>query len=221
MTSKNIELALRILPMEIWNTMYMVLVSTLIAILIGLPIGVILVITDKGHIKENLIIQNILGGIINIGRSFPFIILMVAIIPFTRVIVGTSLGTTASIVPLSIAAAPFVARVVETSLKEVNKGVIEASIAMGSNTFEVIFKVLLPEALSSIVLGITLTVVNLVGYSAMAGTVGGGGLGKVAIQYGYQGYNHFIMSVTVIVLIVLVQVIQWIGNSIAKKLNKN
>ena len=217
----NIQLALEIIPIELWNTIYMVFVSTLIAIIIGLPLGIVLVITDKGNIKENRLVNSILGTIINIGRSFPFIILMVAIIPFTRMIVGTSLGTTATIVPLSIAAAPFVARVIESSLNEIDKGVIEAAEAMGSNLMEIIFKVMLPEAMPSIILGITLTVVNLVGYSAMAGTVGGGGLGKVAIQYGYQRYNNFIMITTVIVLIILVQLIQWTGNTLAKKINKS
>jgi len=217
----NIRLALNLLPIELWNTLYMVIVSTIFAVIVGLPMGIILVITEKGHIKEQPTINRILGTIVNVGRSFPFVILMVAIIPFTRWLVGTSLGTTASIVPLSIAAAPFVARVVESSLKEIQKGVIEAAVSMGSNTWQIITKVMLPEAMSSIVLGITLTFVNLIGYSAMAGTIGGGGLGKIAIQYGYQRYNTFIMVCTIIVLIILVQAVQAIGNYIARKINKN
>jgi len=144
----------------------------------------------------------------------------VALIPFTRLIIGTSLGTTATIVPLSIAAAPFVARVIESSLKEVDKGIVEAAVAMGSSTWEIITKVLIPEAMASIILGITLTVVNLIGYSAMAGTVGGGGLGSVAIQYGYYRYDVSLIIATVILLIILVQIIQWIGNNIAKAVNK-
>lgn len=218
---KDIKLALDLLPIELWNTLYMVIVSTLIAVIIGLPLGIILVITEEGHIKARPAINGILGTIVNIGRSFPFVILMVAIIPFTRIVVGTSLGTTAAIVPLSIAAAPFVARVVESSLKEIQKGVIEAAVSMGSTTWQIIVKVMLPEAMSSITLGITLTVVNLIGYSAMAGTIGGGGLGKIAIQYGYQRYNNFIMISTVIILIVVVQATQYLGNHIAKRINKN
>ena len=196
----------------------MVAISTLFAVLIGLPIGVILTITDKGHIKESAGLYKVLETIVNIGRSFPFAILMVALIPLTRWLVGTSLGTTASIVPLTIAAAPFVARLIETSLKEVDHHLLEAAVVMGSNTWQIINKVLLQEALPSIVSGITLTIVNLIGYSAMAGLVGGGGLGQVAIQYGYNRFNTFIMVVTVILLILLVQGVQWIGNAVAKSI---
>ena len=209
-----------LLLFETGNTLYMVFAATLVAIIIGMPIGVILVITDKEGIKENLRLNNVLGTIVNIGRSFPFAILIVALIPFTRFIVGTSLGTTATIVPLSIAAAPFVARVIESSLKEVDKGIVEAALSMGSSIWEIIIKVLIPEAMASIILGITLTVVNLIGYSAMAGMVGGGGLGNVAIQYGYHRYDFSLIIATVILLIILVQILQWIGNSIAKTVNK-
>jgi D-methionine transport system permease protein len=208
----NLDLAFQLLPLQLWNTIYMVAVSAFFAVLIGLPIGVILTITDKGHIKENATLYKILEMVVNIGRSFPFAILMVVLIPFTRWIVGTSLGTTASIVPLTVAAAPFVARLVETSLKEVDSHILEAAIVMGSNTWQIISKVLLQEALPSILSGITLTIVNLVGYSAMAGLVGGGGLGQVAIEYGYNRFNTFIMVVTVVLLILLVQGVQWIGN---------
>lgn len=218
--SENLDLALKLLPLQTWNTLYMVLVSAFFAVLIGLPLGVILTITDKGHIKENLLLHTFLEAVVNIGRSFPFAILMVALIPFTRFLVGTSLGTTASIVPLTIAAAPFVARLIESSLKEVDKHIVEASIVMGSTPWQIITKVLLPEALPSIIQGITLSIVSLIGYSAMAGLVGGGGLGQVAIQYGYNRFNPFIMIVTVVLLILLVQAVQWIGNSIARSILK-
>lgn len=220
MTSENFQLAIQLLPLQLWNTIYMVVASSFFAILIGLPLGVILTITDKGHIKENVYVYKILEAIVNIGRSFPFAILMVSLIPLTRWIVGTSLGTTAAIVPLTIAAAPFVAKLIETSLKEVDKHILEAVIVMGSNTWQIIAKVLLPEALPSIISAITLTIINIIGYSAMAGLVGGGGLGQIAIQYGYNRFNSFIMITTVILLILLVQTVQWLGNYIVKSINK-
>jgi len=216
----DMELALQLLPLQLWNTVYMVLVSAFFAVLLGLPIGVVLTITDKGQIKENRYLYKMLETIVNVGRSFPFAILMVALIPFTRWVVGTSLGTTASIIPLTVAAAPFVARLVEASLKEVDRHVLEAAIVMGSTSWQIITKVLLQEALPSMITGITLTVVNLIGYSAMAGLVGGGGLGQVAIQYGYNRFNTFIMVVTVILLIALVQIVQWIGNHLARSVIK-
>lgn len=208
----DLALALQLIPLQLWNTLYMVFTSAFFSILIGLPIGVILMITDKGQVRPCPYLYKFLEGIVNIGRSFPFAILMVALIPFTRWLIGTSLGTTAAIVPLTIAAAPFVARLIESSLKEIDRPIIEAAIVMGSNTWQIISKVLLPEALPSIISGITLTIVNLIGYSAMAGLVGGGGLGQVAIQYGYNRFNTFIMATTVILLILLVQMVQWIGN---------
>lgn len=211
MHSENAHLALQLLPLQLWNTIYMVFISTFFAVLIGLPLGIILTITSKGHIKEQRKIYKVLEAIVNIGRSFPFAILMVVLIPFTRWLLGTSLGTTASIVPLTIAAAPFLARLIETSLKEVDRQILEAVIVMGSNTWQIITKVLLAEALPSIISAITLTMINLIGYSAMAGLVGGGGLGQVAIQYGYNRFNTFIMITTVILLILLVQIIQWFG----------
>ena len=220
MIASDIDLIVRLLPIETWNTIYMVLMSTLAAIIMGLPLGIILVITERGGIKQNSVVNTCVGAIVNVGRSFPFLILMIAIIPFTRLIVGTTLGTNAAIVPLSIAAAPFVARVVETSLKEISHGVIEAALACGCSTWQVIYKVLLPEAMPSMVLGATLTVINLIGYSAMAGTVGGGGLGKVAIQYGYNRYETPLMIATVAVLIILVQIVQLVGNYIARVINK-
>ena len=220
MSPENINLATNLLPLQTWNTIYMVFASAFFAILIGLPLGVILAITDKGHIKENLQVYKVLETIVNIGRSFPFAILMVALIPFTRWVVGTSLGTTASIVPLTIAAAPFIARLVETSLKEVDRHILEAAVVMGSNTWQIVSKVLLPESLPAIISAITLTIVNLIGYSAMAGLVGGGGLGQVAIQYGYNRFNTFIMVATVILLILLVQVVQWAGGRILQSISK-
>jgi D-methionine transport system permease protein len=220
MNGENIQLALQLLPLQLWNTIYMVVVSGFFSVLIGLPLGVILTITDKGHIKENVTIYKVLEAIVNIGRSFPFAILMVSLIPVTRWIVGTSLGTTAAIVPLTIAAAPFVAKLIETSLKAVDRHILEAVIVMGSNTWQIITKVLLAEALPSIVSDITLTIINLIGYSAMAGLVGGGGLGQVAIQYGYNRFNTFIMISTVILLIFLVQFVQWLGGYIVKTINK-
>lgn len=219
MTMDQLYLVWTLVPLELGNTLYMIACSTLIAIVVGLPLGIILTITDRGHLKDNRWLHQMLGSIVNMGRSFPFAILMVALIPFTRWIVGTSLGTTASIVPLSIAAIPFMARLVETSLKEVDKGMIEAAIVMGSTPWQIVTKLLIPESLPSLVLATTTTMINLIGYSAMAGTMGGGGLGKIAIQYGYQRFNIFLMTMTVMILIILVQVIQIIGHRWASHLN--
>lgn len=220
MSDENIRLALQLIPIETWNTLYMVFASAFFAVLFGLPLGVILTLTGKGHLKENSAVYSILSAIVNIGRSFPFAILMVAIIPLTRLIVGTSLGTTASIVPLTIAAIPFVARLVEIALREVEKPIIEAAVVMGSNTRQIICKVLFPESLPALIQGFTLTIINLIGYSAMAGTMGGGGLGKIAIQYGYQRFNVFLIVATVIILIIMVQLVQFIGNYLANRINR-
>ena len=209
-----------LLTKSLYETMYMVIASTILATLIGLPLGIILTVTDKGQILENKGINSILGAIVNATRSTPFIILMVAIIPFTRLIVGSSIGTTAAIVPLTISAAPFIARIIESSLLEVDPGVIEASQSMGASPMQIITKVFLPEAMHSIVLGITLAIISLIGYSAMAGALGGGGLGDLAIRYGYQRFRLDIMIITVIILIVLVQIVQSLGNFISAKLNK-
>ena len=203
------------------ETFYMVSVSSVVATLVGLPIGVILTITGRGHILENTWLNHSLGGVVNAARSTPFIILMVAIIPVTRLLVGTSIGTTAAIVPLTISAIPFIARIIESSLKEVNAGVIEAAQSMGATPLDIIRKVLLPEAMPSIALGLTLTVVSLIGYSAMAGALGGGGLGDLAIRYGYQRFRGDIMIATVVVLIVQVQLVQTIGDKLSARLNKN
>lgn len=201
-----------------WETIYMVLTSTVLSYLFGLPLGIILVITAERHIMENKTLNRVLGAIINAARSVPFIIFLILLIPFTRFLVGTSIGTVASIVPLTLAAIPFVARIVETSLKEIEWGLIEAAVSMGANTREVISKVLLPEAMPSLLLGVAITAINLVGYSAMAGIVGGGGLGTLAYYYGYQRYEDTVMWVTVIVLIILVQGVQMLGDNLAGKL---
>lgn len=202
------------------ETIYMVFYSTLFSILIGLPLGVILVITDKGHIWEKPRLNRVLGFIVNIMRSLPFIILIIAIFPLSRLIVGTTIGTKAAIVPLSIAAAPFVARIIESSLKEVDWGVIEASLSVGATIPQIIFRVMLPEALPSLVLDITTTIINIIGYAAMAGSIGGGGLGDLAIRYGYQRFETDVLVATIIVLIILVQIIQAAGNFIARKVDK-
>lgn len=220
MTPSNIDLAVQLIPIELWNTLYMVMASALLSVLIGLPLGIVLTITDKGHLKDNRPLHEFLGALVNIGRSFPFAILMIALIPVTRFLIGTSLGTTASIVPLTVAAIPFFARLAEIALKDVDKALIEAAVVMGATPRQIIFKVLIPESLPGIILGTTTTIICLVGYSTMAGTMGGGGLGKVAIQYGYQRFNTFLIVTTVVVLIVLVQLIQWAGNSLANRLNQ-
>ena len=209
-----------LLAKSLWETTYMVAVSSFISALLGIPLGIILVTTNKGHILENTPLNRILGAIVNATRSTPFIILMVAIIPVTRLLVGTSIGTNAAIVPLSIAAIPFVARIVESALKEVDYGVIEAAQAMGASPREIITKVLIPESLPAIVLGLTLTIISLIGYSAMAGAIGGGGLGDLAIRYGYQRFRADIMLITVVFLIAQVQIVQSTGDYISNRLNK-
>ncbi len=203
------------------ETLVMVFSSTLFSVLLGLPLGILLCTSDpQGGIKPKPILYSVLTRIVNIVRSFPFIILMILLFPLSRIIIGTSIGTVATIVPLSIAAAPFVARIIETSLKEVDQGVIQASRAMGSTTIQIIMKVLLPEALPSLVSGITLTIINLIGYSAMAGAIGGGGLGDLAIRFGYQRFRVDIMIASVVVIIVLVEIIQFIGTKISANLAK-
>ena len=202
------------------ETLYMVAVSAGISTVLGVPLGVILVSTSRGHILQNLWLNRILGYIANATRSTPFIILMVAIIPLTRVLAGTSIGTNAAIVPLSIAAIPFVGRVVESALREVDYGLIEAAQAMGASPLQIIRRVLLPEAMPSIVLGLTLAVISLIGYSAMAGAIGGGGLGVLAIRFGYQRFRVDVMISTVVILIALVQLVQSAGDLLSRRLNK-
>lgn len=199
-----------------WQTIYMVLASSLVATLIGLPLGIILLTTKQGHILSNPKINTILGAIVNATRSIPFIILLIAIIPLTRLIAGTSIGTTAAIVPLTLAAIPYIARIVESTMLEVNSGLIEAGIAMGASPLEIIYKVLIPESLPGIINGLTIVVISLVGYSAMAGAIGAGGLGDFAIRYGYEQFNTTLMIETVIVLIVLVQLLQFLGDQWVK-----
>jgi len=211
---------LRMVAQGTLETIYMVAVSVVVSYLFGLPLGVILLITGEGQIKASPRLYQVLGTIVNIGRSFPFIILLIAIIPFTRLIVGTFIGTTASIVPLSVGAIPFVARLVENSLREIPRGVIEAAQAMGASTWQIITRVLIPEAMPSLVAGFVLTTITLVGYSAMAGVVGGGGLGTLAYQYGFQRYQNDVMVITVILLIVLVQLIQTLGDYVTARVNK-
>lgn len=209
-----------LLTKALGETVYMVVVSMIIATIVGVPLGVLLHTTSKGQILESPAVNRVVGAIVNAVRSIPFIILLVAIIPFTRLLVGTAIGTTAAMVPLVIAAIPFIGRQVETSLKEVPFGLVEAAQSMGATPAQIIWKVLLPESMSSIVAQLTTVIISLVGESAMAGAVGGGGLGDLAIRYGYQRFRPEIMIATVVILIVLVQLVQFVGNTIAKRLDK-
>lgn len=204
----------------ILETLYMTLGSTLIGYLLGLPLGIALAITDKQGIKPNRLVYKILDVISNIIRSVPFLILLIVLIPFTRVIIGKSYGSTATIVPLVVAATPFIARMIESSLKEVDQGVIEAAQSMGASTFTIITKVMLVEARTSILVGLTIAIGTILGYSAMAGIVGGGGLGDIAIRYGYHRYQTDIMLVTVVLLVILVQIFQSTGMLISKRLDR-
>ncbi|MDP0489373.1 MAG: methionine ABC transporter permease [Fusobacterium sp. JB021] len=203
------------------ETLYMVLFSTLFSLVIGFPIGILLVITKEGNIWEKQKLNQILEFIINTLRSFPFIILMICLFPLSRIIVGTTIGVNAAIVPLSISAAPFVARIVEGALNEIDKGLIEASSSMGANNLTIIFKVMIPETLPHLIHGITVTIISLIGYSAMAGTIGAGGLGDLAIRFGYQRFKVDIMIYAVIVIIILVQLIQSLGNYLVYRTKKN
>lgn len=209
-----------LLSKALGETVYMVVVSMIVATIIGVPLGVLLHTTSKGQILESPAVNRVVGAIVNAVRSIPFIILLVAIIPFTRLLVGTAIGTTAAMVPLVIAAIPFIGRQVETSLKEVPFGLVEAAQSMGATPAQIIWKVLLPESMSSIIAQLTTVIISLVGESAMAGAVGGGGLGDLAIRYGYQRFRPEIMLATVIILIVLVQLVQFVGNTLAKRLDK-
>jgi D-methionine transport system permease protein len=202
------------------ETLYMVAVSALIATLFGLPLGVFLATSAKGELFAAPWINRVLGVVVNATRSTPFIILVVAIIPFTRLIAGTSIGTNAAIVPLTIAATPFIARLIEGAIREVDQGLIEAARAFGASPLQIVLKVLIPEALPGIVLGLTLAIVSLLGFSAMVGAVGGGGLGDLGIRYGYQRFMPEMMLAVVVVLIVLVQAVQSIGDRLARRLNK-
>lgn len=204
----------------IGETFYMVVVSTLVSYILGIPLGVLVYITDKNGIRPNRVVNAVSGFVINVIRSVPFLILLVAILPFTRFIVGTTIGSSATIVPLVVAATPFVARMVESSLKEVDMGKIEASRAMGSTTFQIISKVLLPEARPSLITGCAIAFATILGYSAMAGFVGGGGLGAIAVNYGYYRYKTDIMLVTVAILVIIVQIFQEAGIRLAARLDR-
>lgn len=202
------------------ETLYMLGVSAFIAALVGIPLGILLVVTEKGGILSCPALNKPLSFVVNVIRSIPFIILMVAIIPLTRLIAGTSIGTTAAIVPLTIAAIPYTARMVETSIREIPSGLIEAAESMGATPFQIIWKVFIPEALPSIIETMTVVIVTLIGSSAMAGTIGGGGLGDLAIRYGYQRFQADVMIATIVVLVIIVQAIQFIGSRLARRADK-
>jgi D-methionine transport system permease protein len=202
------------------ETIYMVILSTLAALVLGFPLGIILVATEKGHVLESPRINKVLGTTINIIRSFPFIILIVVLLPLARFIVGTTLGATAAVVPLAIGSAPFLARIIENCLKEVSYGKIEAAMAIGANPLTIITRVMIPEALPSLVRGITLAIIAITGFTAVAGAIGAGGLGSLAIRFGYMRFRDDIMIATVVVLILLVQGVQWGGDSLAQYINR-
>ncbi|MDO4458865.1 MAG: methionine ABC transporter permease [Clostridia bacterium] len=199
------------------DTIYMTVISTFFGYLIGLPIGIALTLTDKNGLRPNKAVYGVLDIIINITRSVPFLILLIVVMPLTKLIVGKSYGSTATIVPLTLAAAPFIGRMVESSLKEVNKGVIEAAVSMGAKTSTIVLKVLIGEARTSLIVGVTIVLGTVLGYSAMAGVVGGGGLGDIAIRYGYYRYNTPVMLVTLVFIVIIVQLMQYIGTFISKK----
>lgn len=211
---------LKMLGTDILNTLYMTITSTVLGYVIGLPMGVLLVVTAQNGLRPNAVIYKVLDIIINITRSIPFLILLILVLPLTRVLVGRTYGPTATIVPLTLAAAPFIARMVESSLLEVDKGVIEAAQSMGAGNFTIVTKVMLCEARTSLLVGATIALGTILGYSAMAGVVGGGGLGATAINYGYYRYQTDIMLVTVVLLVLLVQIMQWAGTRLAKKLDR-
>lgn len=208
------------LGMGLLETLYMTLAATMIAYIIGLPLGVLLVVTEKDNILPVKWVNSFLNTFVNITRSIPFLILLIAIIPVTRFIAGTGIGSTATIVPLVSGAAPFIARMVESSIKEIDKGVIEAALSMGASPFQIIYKVMIPEAKPSLIVGYTIVTTTVLGYSAMAGIVGGGGLGAIAINYGYYRYRGDIMIATVALLVIIVQILQGIGMTIANKQDK-
>ncbi|VYT76142.1 methionine ABC transporter permease MetI [Staphylococcus simulans] len=205
----------------LYQTLLMVSISLVIGSLIGIPLGVLLVVTKKDGIWENVVIYHILNPVINVLRSIPFIILLIAIVPFTKLVVGTSIGTAAAIVPLTVYVAPYIARLVENSLLEVNSGVIEAANAMGASPLQIIRYFLLPEALGSLILALTTAIIGLIGATAMAGAVGGGGIGDLALAYGYQRFDTIVIVITVVILVIMVQLIQSLGNVLAKKIRRN
>ncbi|MDM5357101.1 methionine ABC transporter permease [Peribacillus sp. ACCC06369] len=214
------EVSQELILNALWETLYMVSISLFFGSIIGIFLGILLVVTRKGHIYENRFIFSIVNPIVNIFRSIPFIILLVAIIPFTRLIVGTSIGTTAAIVPLVLHIGPYISRLVENSLLEVDEGIIEAAKAMGATPLQIIFKFLMPEAFASLILSITTATIGLVGATAMAGAIGGGGLGDVAITYGYQRFSTITIFVTVVILVIVVQGVQSLGNVFERKIRR-
>jgi D-methionine transport system permease protein len=218
-TWQNLYKLLPELLFATWQTIYMVGMSSMLAILLGIPLGIILLTTRPHGILANPTLNKVLGGLVNALRSIPFIILLVAIIPFTRWVVGTSIGTTAAIIPLTVGAIPFLARIVENALEEVNAGLIEAGHAMGASAGQIIRHILVPEALPGIINGVTVMVITLVNYSAMAGVVGGGGLGDLAIRYGYQRFDIMVMLTTIVILIIMVQLMQMLGDYLAKRVS--
>ncbi|MBB4832538.1 D-methionine transport system permease protein [Staphylococcus hominis] len=209
------------LMQALYETLYMVTVSLIIGALIGIPLGILLVVTRKHGIWPNVVIHQMLNPIINILRSIPFIILLIAIVPFTKLVAGTSIGTTAAIVPLTVYVAPYIARLVENSLLEVDDGIIEAAKAMGASPLQIIRHFLLPEALGSLVLAITTAIIGLIGSTAMAGAVGGGGIGDLALVYGYQRFDTLVIIITVVVLVIIVQIIQSLSNFISRIIRRN
>ncbi|BBL24826.1 methionine ABC transporter permease [Comamonas terrigena] len=213
------EMMIELFIDSLWETLIMVGISGILGGLIGIPLGVFLRLTDKGGVLQNTALNSTVGWIVNAVRSTPFIILLVAIIPFTRFITGSSIGTWAAVVPLTIAAAPFIARLVETALREVDGGLVEAAQSMGASTSQIVWKVLLPEAMPGIVAGLTISFVSLTGYSAMAGAIGGGGLGDLGIRYGYQRFLPDIMLAVVVILIFFVQAIQSLGDWVVRRIS--
>lgn len=212
--------AMTVMMLEgIRDTVYMTLVSTFFGYIIGIPLGIALTLTDKNGLKQNQAVYRVLDIIINITRSVPFLILLIVVMPFTKLLVGKTYGSTATIVPLTLAAAPLIGRMVESSLKEVNKGVIEASVSMGAKTRTIVWKVLIGEARTSLLVGVTIVLGTVLGYSAMAGVVGGGGLGDIAIRYGYYRYDTPVMLVTLVFIVAIVQLMQFVGSRLAKSLD--
>lgn len=224
-SEKSVEQALEILkneiPVAIWETFYVTVLSTFFAVVIGLPLGVLLVVGEKnGVLPLPRWLMTVLNVLINLLRSVPFLILMIMVIPLSRMIVGTSIGTVATIVPLVVAAFPFVARLVETSLRELNPNIIEAAQSMGASPFQIILKVMIPESVPSLLSNLTTALTTVLGYSAMSGAIGGGGLGKIAIDYGYYRFKYLVMLIAVVLLVVLVQIFQTVGTNLASKCDK-
>lgn len=216
----NPELWTALIGPGLWESVYMITIAVVFSHILGIPLGIFLVISEPGHIWEKKNLNKVLGFIANLGRAFPFIILLFVLVPFTRLVAGTTIGPTGAAVPLTVAAIPFVGRMVEQSLKEVPWGIIESALAMGASPWQIVTKVLLPESLPSLVLGATITTITLVGYSAMAGVVGGGGLGDIAVRYGYHRRENLELWTAVILILLMVQLTQTVGDSIAKKIDK-